>query len=290
MKYSFTKFIGTLLIESLHPEIAEIIHNPSRSGSKTTLITKKIKELSERGEDSGLESNMPKGSSRVYLPHSEEENVILDGKPAKIKSGTKVSIKASLDRFHNINNFDNRTLGELQNEAEGGDWLINDHYRILRKDDDDNFVSNKEQGIFPPLFDHDDRNHQWSHVGHIKSIKKPEFNRHTKTDEFPKGISHNDFINVMNRFHERNNGKYWEKDKSVESKLDKIENHPLVQKFMDFHGNFGHPTYDYQQIKNMGVFEHPDGSKHIVARDHGFNTKVMDAYAKARIASQKLRM
>lgn len=32
----------------------------------------------------------------------------------------------------------------------------------------------------------------------------------------------------------------------------------------------------------MGVFKHPDGSEHIVARDHGFSPDVMKAYAKAR--------
>jgi hypothetical protein len=86
----------------------------------------------------------------------------------------------------------------------------------------------------------------------------------------------------MNRFHERNNGKYWEGNEQHESKLDHVDEHPLVQKFQDYHGNTGHPTYDYQQIKNMGVFHHPDGPKHIVARDHGFDTEVAHAYRQAR--------
>ena len=52
--------------------------------------------------------------------------------------------------------------------------------------------------------------------------------------------------------------------------------------YQDYHGNTGHPTYDYQQIKNMGVFHHPDGHKMIVARDHGYDTDTQSAYVNAR--------
>ena len=38
----------------------------------------------------------------------------------------------------------------------------------------------------------------------------------------------------------------------------------------------------YQQIGNMGVWQHPDGSKHIVARDHGYDNDVESAYKAAR--------
>jgi hypothetical protein len=82
--------------------------------------------------------------------------------------------------------------------------------------------------------------------------------------------------------HDMDNGKHWKRDKAYEDKMDHITKHPLVQKFVDFHGNTGYPPHDYQQKKNMGVFEHPDGSRHIVARDHGCSTEVTSAYADAR--------
>jgi hypothetical protein len=37
-------------------------------------------------------------------------------------------------------------------------------------------------------------------------------------------------------------------------------------------------------MKNLGIFNHPDGSQHIVARDHGFSDEVMSAYKAARIS------
>lgn len=76
-------------------------------------------------------------------------------------------------------------------------------------------------------------------------------------------------------------GKYHGNPKK-DPNLDHIENHELVQKFHDYHGNTGNPPTDYRQKKNLGVFEHPDGSHHIVARDHGFNSEVQHAYTKAR--------
>jgi len=65
--------------------------------------------------------------------------------------------------------------------------------------------------------------------------------------------------------------------------MDNYEQHPLIQKFLDHQRTFGMPPHDYAQIKNMGTWHHPvTGEKHIVARDHGYSSTVMEAYHDAR--------
>jgi len=282
--YSFKEFINSIIVENLHPELHSIVtDNKYSNASKQTRLAKKIKELSAAGKPTGVEGNMPKGSSRAYLQHSEPHATTVDGKPANLKTGTKVAITATLDKFHNKKEHDGHSLGQLQNHAEGGDHWVNRNYRILTKDDSNKneFHSNKESGIFPPLIDHDHEHNNWTHVGHSRDIKAGEFQKLTKCDTHKKGITHKDFCDAMERHHNKNNGKHWG-DPVKDAHLDEVDKHPLVQKFQDYHGNTGAPPHDYRQLKNMGVFEHPDGSHHIVARDHGYDSGVAKAYQGAR--------
>lgn len=280
---SFKEFLDNLIIEDLHPELREIIGTKEGGygKNKQTAISKKIKELSAKGESTGIESKMPRGSSRAYLQHKDPHKIILDGKPEEIKTGTKVAIKANLDKFHDKNESSGLALGAMQNHAEGGREDLNKKYRILSKESENNYKSNKEQGIFPPLIDHD-KNHEWTQVGHARNIRKVEFKKLTKTPEYPEGLDHKDFFHSLFRFHEKQNGKYWERDDDWEKHMNHIQKHPLVKKFLQYHKETGANPSDYHEIKNLGVFEHPDGSKHIVARDHGFNTPVEYAYMRAR--------
>lgn len=281
---NFKEFMRHVIVEELHPELKKIVTS-TNIANKQGALAKKIQELSSKGEKTGVEGNMPKGSSRAYLKHDEPHNIILDGKPASIQTGTKVAIKAKLDKFHAKARHDNLSLGAMQNRAENSDHFVNSHYRILTERHDlgkNRYETNHEQGIFPPLFHHDHENHESSHIGHINDVSSPEFRNLTKTKEHPKGISHKEFVETLVRNHAKQNGEYWERTADHEKKLDHIQQHPLVQKFLDYHNNSGAPPHDYIQMKNMGVFHHPDGSKHIVARDHGFDTEVAHAYTNAR--------
>lgn len=290
MLTNFKDFLENILVENLHVELQDVINSPQGRKSKQTELAHKIKDLTNRGESTGIEGNMPKGSSRAYLKHADKHSITLDGKHAEIEHGTKVAIKSSLDRKHNklkYKDYDHphgMSLGQLQNHAENGDDWVNQTYRILSHDTEHpgNYKSNKESGIFPPLIEHDDKDH-WSHVGHAHDIKGGEFNKLTKTESHPHGISHNEFMAAMDRHHSKSNGGYWDQGPKHEEHMDHISDHPLVQKFQDYHGNTGHPHYDLRQLKNMGVFHHPDGSKHIVARDHGFSSEVERAYYNARL-------
>lgn len=284
---TFKAFIEHIIVENLAPTLQRIIQNPKPARAKQDALAQEIRRLGSIGERTGIEGNMPKGSSRAYLQHATPENVTVDGRDTKMKVGTKVAIRAALDKYHR----GDRSLGEMQNETENGDHFINQSYRILTKNPHTgDYTTNHERGILPPLISHDEENHQSSTVGHVRDIKDPEFKKLTRTQtffsndtDFPKGISHKDFSEALNRRYDRNNGRYWEKSPEREAQLDKIDEHPLVQKFHDYHDMTGHPTHDLAQIKNLGVFEHPvTGEAHIVARDHGYGTDVMHAYSQAR--------
>jgi hypothetical protein len=280
---SFGNFLQNILVETLHPELRSIVTSGDTFHSKQSQLAKKIKNLSTRGEHTGIEGNMPKGSSRAYLRHQEPHKITLDGKETQIPVGTKVAIRAALDKSHDKLEHNGLSLGAMQNRAEGSH--DNDHYRILTHDEHDapgHFQSNHRSGIFPPLLDHDHKQHQWTEVGHTRDIKPSEFQSLTKTPDHPKGISHRDFVDSLVRHHDQNYGRHWDRDQKHENKMDHVETHPLVDKFMSYHDETGHSPSDYRQKKNLGVFEHPDGSKHIVARDHGFDTDVDMAYRAAR--------
>lgn len=280
----FSEFMETVVIESLHPELQAIATSSSRGiagvrGAKQLHISRKIKELHERGEDTGLAGNTPKGSSRLYMPHRDPHQIILDGKPSYIDTGTKVTIRSALEQYHKKEHFGGLSLGGLQSHSENGDDYVNRRYRILTKVDHDEFETNKEHGIFPPLVDHDDRHHEWAHVGHASDVSQKRFKELTKTDSHPEGITHKDFFRAVLRNYKVNNGTHWNHGEREEAHLDHISSHPLVQKFIAHQDDTGYPPHDWAQIQNMGVFKHPDGSEHIVARDHGFGPEAMKAYA-----------
>jgi len=275
---SFNDFLKNMVTEALHPELKEIVKDRSTKVPKQSRLADKIKELSERGEKTGVEGNMPKGSSRAYLKSDSSHKVNVDGIPSLLSYGTKVAIKSSLDKHHIKEDHEGRGLGQMQNHAENGDDHVNKKYRILKKDENGDYHSNHEHGIFPPLIGHDKKHHHWAQVGHARDIKDGEFNKLTKTESHPEGISHSDFTSAINRAHETQHGKYWPRNEETEKHMDHVSNHPLVKKFIHYHKSTGEPGYDYRGIQNLGVFHHPDGSKHIVARDHGFSTGVTHAY------------
>jgi hypothetical protein len=286
MIYSLREFLDNIIYESLHPELQSIVTQKTNpyGTSKQAQLAKKIKELTSRGENTGIEGNMPKGSSRAYLPIKEPVKIILDGIPTQIKTGMKVAIRATLDKHHDRKKHDGMSLGQLQNEAEGGDHFLNSNYRIITKDHETgHYHSNSEFGIFPPLIDHDDVDHKWTHVVHVDKINGSMFRKLTRTESHPKGISHDEFCSALERVWNKDHGKYWKQSLEREKSLDHIESHPLVQKFLDHQRNMGMPPHDYRQMGNMGIWKDPHrGEQHIVARDHGFSANVMEAYSEAR--------
>jgi len=283
MTISFSDFLSSMVTESLHPELHDVISTPSGGrASKQSLVVKKIKELTSRGIETGLEGNTPKGSSRMYLPHKEAENITIDNKPASIKVGTKVAIKTPMERFHDHRQYAGMGLGQMQNDVEHNDWYVNKQYRVLTHGDKEGEFHTNEDGIFPPLIKADHDNNHWSTVGHAENLTNASFKKHTVLPSHPEGIGHMDFYRALAREHERDNGKYWEREPETESRLDHVSTHPLVQKFLSHQRETNTPPTDYMNIQNLGVWHHPHGGSHIVARDHGYNNEVSEAYGAAR--------
>lgn len=277
----FKDFLQNIILENLHPEIKSIIEGPHSVRNKHKLVVAKIKDLTNKGQKTGIEGNMPKGSSRAYLAHEEPHQAVIDGKKTSFKIGTKIAIKAPLDIHHNHDAHDGLSLGQLQNDVENNDYFLNSQYRVLHKQDDGSYETNHDHGIFPPLVDHDDKTSHWATVGHSRDLKPNEFNQLTKTATHPRGITHKDFVSALVRDYDKEHGRYWERQKQHEDHLDHVASHPLVEKFLNHQRNYGATPHDYRQKKNMGVFEHPNGQKFIVARDHGFDHNVNEAYGAA---------
>lgn len=269
------------LEEELHPELQKLVKAPTtlKEMSKQGKISKKIRQLHEAGEETGIEGNMPKGSSRAYLRHKDELPVNIDGKQTKIKTGIKIAIRNDLDKHLDSERFKQPSLGHLQNFHENANDNVNEHFRVLTKDDKGIYHHNPE-GIFPPLIDYDHSGHEWAHVGHADTINDKQFKKLTRTESHPEGIEHKDFMGVLDRDHERKRGKYWEGSDEEEKHLDYVETHPLVQNFLTHQRTHNIPPGDYRDIKNMGVFRHDD-KEHVVSRDHGYSNEVYNAFNQA---------
>lgn len=282
---TFGEFTKYVLHEQLHPDLKAIISGKAPSTKKMqTQIADTIKSITSRGEDTGIARNTPKGSSRLYIPIQEPHRINLDGVPASVASGMKVAIKSPMDAYHNRQEHDGYSLGELQNRVEDGDYYSRSRYHVLTKNEDGSFTSNKEDGIFPPRFDSDPHGYVWSHIGHADNLTASSFRKTTVTPDFPKGISHDQFSEALTVEWNKDHGKHWPMTDEGEEDHKKLLDHPLIQRFLNHQREYYSPPHDYRSIKNLGLFQHPDGTSHIVARDHGYNGDVQKAYKNAHRA------
>ena len=56
---NFKDFLDNVIVESLHPELQDVILGGASNKAKQTQLANKIKELKARGETTGIEGNMP---------------------------------------------------------------------------------------------------------------------------------------------------------------------------------------------------------------------------------------
>jgi hypothetical protein len=176
-------------------------------------------------------------------------------------------------------------LGEHQNLVEADNYSAQ-HHSILRPTHDDakgnntHFETNTESGVLPPLLgSHPEGQH--IHVGRVAKLGPGEFRGLTKTEGFPKGISHTEFYDAINEHYYAAHGqKHY--GTTPQSRIEKVQEHPLVEKFHNFIASTGGHPGDYNP-RNLGTWTHPHtGEKHIVASDYGFSTEVAKHYDQAR--------
>ncbi|HET8686093.1 MAG TPA: hypothetical protein VFM18_05435, partial [Methanosarcina sp.] len=117
-----------IISESLHPEINKTLSSESPIEHKFNILTKTIRGIVKKNEDTGLEKNTPaKGSSRAVFFPKENKKITIEGKEASVPSVVKVAFKGPLDRFTGHH----ALLGEEQNMLESDHW-INNTYGVLR--------------------------------------------------------------------------------------------------------------------------------------------------------------
>lgn len=275
---SFSDFLQTTVLqlsEEIHQEIKKIMNDDSYNrSSKLNRITKKLRDLNDRGEDSGIENSTPKkGSSRAVFFPKEDKPATVDGKPVKLKSAVKIAFKGTLDPYTGSH----KLLGEHQNEVES-DHLIRDTHGMLSRDHEGNYHTN-EHGVLAPVLDHHHDDH-WIEMGHARNMSKADFRNATKTEKTPKGLDfdhfHNHIMNQWDEAHGRPGTRH-----VPESAVDDIESHPLHDNVMDFiHNTDNHPADLVRG--NWGIWRHPvTGKEHPVIRDYGFSKDISKLYHQA---------
>lgn len=262
-----------MIDEELHPDLQAELESPQ---GKTRLprFAKKVRTMIKSGQDTGLQDDKPKkGSSRAVFFPKAPHPVHVDGKPVQIPTVVKIAFHGQLDHF----NKSGMLLGEHQNLTER-DPFSQQHYSILSPTDKPHhYTTNHERGILAPVFDSHVDGH-YLHMARIRPLKKGEFRELTKTPEFPKGISHTDMYHTLMHHHEEAHGRHYP---FMSPDVDKFTEHPLINKMLDFVQTAGQHPGDYA-TRNMGVFDHPDGSRHIVVSDYGFSHSVAQEYNNAR--------
>jgi hypothetical protein len=279
----FEKYSGSIVIsEEVHDAIKSIIHSDTISAKfKNHQIAMTARNLIKNGADSGLEDAKPKkGSSRaVYFP-SEPKKIVIDGKEAHMPTALKIAFPGDLDSYTGHHEL----LGEMQNRVES-DHFTRNTFGILRETGDGKFETNHENGILAPVVSShgDDGNdkHHWIEMGKISKFGAGDFRRLTKNENFPNGISHQEFFDAINREHAHAHGRGHYSEYS-DDHLDKVIEHPLVEKALDVAQTTGMQPVDLNK-SNMGIWKHPHtGEEHIVISDYGYDKSIEKQYTAAR--------
>ena len=274
-KTLYESAIDSIITEEIHPLIKQTLNAGYNKHHRYNLITKTVRELVKSGVDTGLTDDKPKkGSSRAVMFVKEPLKAKIDGVDAEIPHVLKIAFRGNLDRYSEHENL----LGELQNQHEIGSR----DYSVIHQVGDNEYRTNPN-GFLPPILDFHEDGH-WMSVGKISPVKSPEFKKITKTDDFKKGITPEEFrVGLLHHVSQAHGKKTpsWMLGNISEERATQLIDHPLVQRAVDFCLETDTNPHDFGN-RNLGIWEHPvTGEKHIVASDAGFSNDVMKTYQKA---------
>lgn len=264
-----------IINEDIPSHIKEVIDSGNITAkNKHGAIVKLLRNILNKGGETGLESSKPKkGSSRaVYFP-SEHDEFTIDGKKSKVPTALKIAFPGFLDRYNKTG----KLLGEHQNLVEGNS---NTHrvYGILRQDENGHYHTNPD-GVLAPVFHaHEDGHYLQS--GRVDPLKAAEFTELTKNEQYPKGIKHKEFAEACDHEWDMAHGrKLYDFD---QEKHERVTEHPFVANVISLMLNTKTHPGDFN-MRNMGVWENPStGKRHIVLADSGFAGDVVDHYNACR--------
>lgn len=268
------------ITEELHKEIQNILDEPENeyrahinkfSENKFNRVSKKVRDLSAEGADTGIADGKPKkGSSRAWVEHNTPKHITVDNVPTTHHTGVKIAIHGALDKYTG----DPRLLGEMQNDQES-DTYINDHYSGLREDSPNHYSTN-EHPVIARVFDHHP-DHHWLEMSKTDKLTAKKFKDLTKHPEHPKGLNFDDFHQALHNDYQAAHGHHSGKDE-----FDKMRTHPVYQNYQDYMNDSNMHPGD-MRLQNMGVWKHPvTGTEHPVIRDSGFSTDIAKAYTEAQ--------
>ena len=270
-----------MIKEELAKPIKDVIDNPNiPSHDKHASMAKLLKSMLHKGIDTGLADSKPKkGSSRaVYFP-SDPDDLTIDDTPTKMHSVLKVAFPGELDKY----NDSGLLLGEHQNLHEGSHHIQHD-YGVLRHVGDNKFETNHDGILAPVIHSHEDGH--YLHMGKVDPISAGEFRELTKNEDFPKGISHQEFYNAVNHEYGDANS-MTPRNPYSEDRMKKLKDHPLVSSAISFSLDTQTHPIDFDK-RNMGVWSHPvTGQKHIVISDYGASADVLNEYKKSRLKQMR---
>jgi hypothetical protein len=266
------------LNEELHPELKDILHDEvnNKWNQKLTRISKKMRELTGRGENTGISGDKPKkGSSRAVFFPTSPKKLKIDGRDTDAHTAVKIAFKGQLDNHTE----EKRTLGEHQNEIEA-DHFIRQHHSILSHNQHTGEYETNPNGVTVPVFDnHED--HHWLETGVARDMTKKDFKEATKLPSHPKGLDFDKFHNKLVNDHNIAHGGRGIHHLTPEEEQH-IESHPMYENVTDFiHNSDNHPGDLRKQ--NWGMWKHPiTGKEHPVIRDYGYSNTISKLYTKAR--------
>jgi len=233
---SFTKYFLSVMIESVKDLVSDDEYK-ALSNHDVGKISDSLRQIRRTDRSGSSLKPTGVGSSREYYKIKTPSNITLDGEKVPVETGVKVAYNGSTGT----------EIAKKQNENESRPELKK-HY-VITPDEKGNYHTN-ENGIILPTLDHD-KNHNWVHTLHIEPLSdKIKLQDHTKTDNYPHGISGDDVEYAL---------------MTGKGKSD----HPLVKKIKDF-ANEHNVAHNDIHSENIGIFTHPlTKKKYPVILDHG---------------------
>lgn len=263
------------LTEELHSELKSILNSETIDPRyKNDRITRAVRDLVKRGEDTGLVDGKPKkGSSRAVYFHSEPKLLNIDGQDVHVPTVLKVAFPGVLDRHTGHSSL----LGEEQNRVEAEPLMS--HHSVLRHIGGNRYETNHD-GAYMPVLDSHPEGH-WLEMPLAQKFSAVDFKNHTKHPEIKGGFTFKDFTNVMQTEHANANGSQ-RYGALPEEKHDLIRFHPYTDAAIDGMQLIGLHPNDIGP-SNMGTFVHPiTGHRYPVQLDYGWTGHVAKLYALGR--------
>lgn len=236
------------VLSEMHQSIDSLLSQKMDIHDKNDMLNDYIGHLKKSRISSGIKK-ITEGGSRNYISHNNTYHINLDGKPIKIKYGTKLAKNED---------------GVSQNEHESSDQYKKFH--TYTKDNLGNYHTNPN-GVLATVLGND-KNHHWNEMEHISPFSAKAFKEFTKSAYTPHGIDFDEMIKHIENV--RHNS--FSSNKLPEN--ENISRHPLTKKLVMLVSSTNIDPRDLRYKFNWGTHTHPiTKERKPVILDYGLNKK-----------------